>query len=80
MRVLVEVLHIVAGIFAAMLIAALATWSYPLAEKDIWLVAYVAMVAVVLMGVGPIRRALEEDRETIAQADAARAEKARTDA
>ena len=72
MRVLVEVLHITVGIFAAMLIAALSTWSYPLAERDIWLVAYVAMGAVVLMGVGPIRRAYEQDRETIAKADAAR--------
>lgn len=65
MRVLLEVLHIVIGIFAAMLIAALATWSYPLAEKDIWLVAYAAMVAVALMGVGPIRRAYEEDRQAL---------------
>lgn len=65
MRVLLEVLHIVIGIFAAMLIAALATWSYPLAERDIWLVAYAAMIAVALMGVGPIRRAYEEDRATL---------------
>lgn len=68
MRVLIEVLHIVVGIFAAMLIAALATWSYGQAERDIWLVAYAAMVAVVVMGIGPIRRAYAEDRETIAQA------------
>jgi len=65
MRVLVEVLHITVGIFAAMLIAALASWSYRLAEQDIWLTAYVAMGAVVLMGVGPIRRAYEEDRATM---------------
>lgn len=65
MRVLLEVLHIVIGIFAAMLIAALATWSYPLAERDIWLVAYAAMVAVALMGVGPMRRAYEADRATL---------------
>ena len=65
MRVLVEVLHIVVGICAAMLIAALATWSYPLAEKDIWLTAYAAMGAVVLMGIGPIRRAYDEDRATM---------------
>ena len=62
MRVLIEVLHILAGIFAAMLIASLAAWSYPLAKHDIWWVAYAAMVAVVLMGVGPIRRAWAEDR------------------
>jgi hypothetical protein len=67
MRVLIEVLHIVVGIFAAMLIAALATWSYGQAERDIWLVAYAAMGAVVLMGIGPIRRAYEADRASMMQ-------------
>jgi hypothetical protein len=70
MRVLIEVLHIIVGISAAVLIAKLSVWSYPLAEKDIWLVAFVAMGAVVLMGVGPMRRAYAEDRATIAAADA----------
>ena len=68
MRVLIEVLHILAGIFAAMLIASLAAWSYPLAKHDIWWVAYAAMFAVVLMGVGPIRRARAEDRKGAAVA------------
>ncbi|HEX8303205.1 hypothetical protein [Sphingomonas sp.] len=62
MRVLIEVLHIAVGLLAALLIAALASWSYPLARHDIWLVAYVAMAAVVLMGIGPIRRAYAEDK------------------
>ena len=66
MRLLVEVLHIVIGLAAAVLIASLSVWSYPLAEKDIWLVAFVAMGAVVLMGVGPMRRAYEQDRATLA--------------
>ena len=65
MRVLIEVLHIVAGLFAAMLIASLPAWSYTLARQDIWLVTYVAMAAVVAMGIGPIRRAWEADRETL---------------
>ena len=65
MRVLIEVLHLVAGLFAAMLIAAFAAWSYPLAKSDIWLVTYAAMVAVVLMGIGPIRRAYEADRASL---------------
>jgi hypothetical protein len=71
MRVLIEVLHIVAGIFAAILIASLAAWSYPLARSDIWLVAYAAMAALVLMGVGPIRRAYAEDRKALADRRAA---------
>ena len=65
MRVLIEVLHIVVGVFAAMLIAALASWSYGQSSRDIWLVAYVAMGLVVLMGVGPIRRADAEDRAAL---------------
>lgn len=62
MRVLIEVLHIVVGLLAALLIAALAAWSYPLAKHDIWLVTYVAMAAVVAMGVGPVRRAYLADK------------------
>jgi hypothetical protein len=65
MRVLIEVLHIVVGLFAAMLIASLAAWSYPLARQDIWWVTYAAMAAVIVMGIGPIRRAYAEDRRTL---------------
>jgi hypothetical protein len=65
MRVLIEVLHIAAGLIAAALLAAAAAWSYPLARADIWLVAYVGMATVVLMGIGPIRRAFEIDRERL---------------
>ena len=68
MRVLVEVVHIVVGLVATMLLASLGAWAYPLAKNHIWLVAYVAMAAVVLMGVGPIRRAFAADRETLKRA------------
>jgi hypothetical protein len=56
-RVLIEIAHILIGILAAALIAAAAAWSYPRATQDIWLVTFVAMALVVLMGIGPIRRA-----------------------
>ncbi|MHA6719088.1 hypothetical protein ACX40Y_06505 [Sphingomonas sp. RS6] len=72
MRVLVEVLHIVAGLIAAVVIASLAAWSYRRATDDIWLVAYVAMVAVVLMGIGPLRRAYALDRKTLRRNEGAR--------
>ncbi len=62
MRVLIEVLHIVAGLIAAVLIATAAAWSYPRATDDIWLVTWVVMAAVVAMGIGPIRKAYEVDR------------------
>jgi hypothetical protein len=48
-----------------MLIASLAAWSYPLARHDIWWVTYAAMIAVVIMGIGPIRRAYEADRQKL---------------
>lgn len=62
MRVLIEVVHIAIGLLAAALIAAAAAWSYPRATEDIWLVAWGCMIAVVLMGVGPVRRAFAEDK------------------
>ncbi len=67
MRVLIEVLHIAAGLIAAALIAVAAAWSYPRATDDIWLVAYVCMIAVVLMGVGPVRKAYEADKAKLAE-------------
>ena len=62
MRVLIEVVHIAIGLIAAALIGAAAAWSYPRATGDIWLVTYVAMALVVLMGIRPIRRAYAIDR------------------
>lgn len=68
MRVLIEVVHIVIGLIAAVLIAAAAAWSYPRATQDIWLVTWVAMALVVLMGIGPIRRAYAIDRAKLRRA------------
>lgn len=62
MRVLIETIHIAIGLIAAAAIAWAAAWSYPRATHDIWLVTYVAMAAVVAMGVGPLRRAYADDR------------------
>lgn len=62
MRVLVEALHIAGGITVALLIAALCAWAYPLATRDVWLVTAIAIGCIVLMGIGPMRRAAVEDR------------------
>ena len=64
-RVVLEIVHILIGIFAAALIAAAAAWSYPRATDDIWLVAYACMAAVVVMGLGPVRRAWAHDGTTL---------------
>jgi len=66
MRVLIEVVHIAIGLIAAALISAAAAWSYPRGADDIWLVGYGCMVAVVLMGVGPVRKAFAEDKAKLA--------------
>lgn len=63
MRVLVEALHIAAGIAVALMIGAVASWAYPLAERDIWLVTGGAIVCIILMGVGPMRQAMAADRD-----------------
>ena len=62
MRVLVEALHIAAGIAVALLIGALSAWAYPLAERDVWLVTGAAILCVIGMGVGPMRRAMTAER------------------
>ncbi|MBW4331462.1 hypothetical protein KY084_11350 [Stakelama sp. CBK3Z-3] len=62
MRVLIEVLYIVAGLAAVVLLGWLSAWSYPLGRHDIWLVTGAAVVVVVLMGVWPVMRAYRADR------------------
>lgn len=62
MRVLIEIAYVVAGLVAAVVIAALSAWAYPRGRDDIWLVAFVCMIISVLMGIGPIRRAAAADR------------------
>jgi uncharacterized membrane protein len=68
MRVFIEVMHIVIGLLAAMVIGQVASWSYPLANRDIWLVTYAAMIAVIAMGARPTWRAWQEDRKALARA------------
>lgn len=72
MRVLIEILHIVAGLIAAWIVASLAAWSYRRATHDIWLVATIAMVVVVAMGIGPLRRAYAEDRAKLRHTEESR--------
>jgi membrane protein implicated in regulation of membrane protease activity len=68
MRVFIEVMHVMIGLVAAAVIGQVASWSYPLANRDIWLVTYAAMVAVVAMGARPTWRAWQADRRTLASA------------
>lgn len=66
-RVAIEVAHIFIGLVAAALIGWASAWSYPRATDDIWLVAFACMAAVVLMGIGPVRRAYYDDPADLAR-------------
>lgn len=59
---LVELLHIAAGLAGSLTLSALFAWAYPQGHDVIWACGMAAMGAVVLMGVGPLRRAARADR------------------
>jgi hypothetical protein len=57
-RVLVELLYVVSGLLAAYAIGWAAAWAYPVGRANIWMVTYVSMAIVVLLGVRPVLRAV----------------------
>ena len=61
-RTTMEILSIAAGLIAAVAMPWAAAWSYPLGREVIWWCGAGAMVATVVMGVGPLRRARIADR------------------
>jgi membrane protein implicated in regulation of membrane protease activity len=60
-RTLVELLHLLFGILATVVLASLASWSVPNARDSIALVAWVVVAVVVVMGIQPLRRAWVRD-------------------
>ncbi len=62
MRFAIEVFHVVLGLFAAVIIAALSAWAVPLARHEIWLIDYVAIAFIIGMGYQPMRAAWLADR------------------
>ena len=62
MRKLVELSFIAAGLLVALVLGWLSAWSYPQGRDDIWLVTWVSMGVIMLMGIGPVRDAVVEDR------------------
>ena len=61
-RIAVEVGAGIAGLVAAYCIGWASAWSYPLGRADIWLVTYVSMAVVAVLGVRQVQRALTEER------------------
>ena len=59
---LVELLHIVAGLAAAAALTGAVAWAYPLGAEVIWWCGAAAMMATMVMGLGPLRRAHAADR------------------
>ena len=61
-RTLIELFHMLAGVLTTLVLAGLAAWAVPSAAQSIWWVAYVVLVIVVAMGIGPLRAARRVDR------------------
>lgn len=61
-RTLTELFYIALGLLAGYLLTRACAWSYPLGSHVVWTCGIAAMVATVLMGVGPLRRAWAADR------------------
>jgi Na+-driven multidrug efflux pump len=61
-RTLVEALHLLAGLLVAVGLTWACAWAYPLGADVIWWCGGAAMLATVLMGIGPLRRAWRADR------------------
>lgn len=68
-RLLTEIVHVVAGIAAAWAIGSLSAWSYPLGRRDIWTVTWISMAIVLLLGVRQVQRAMAEERAKGAEHD-----------
>ncbi len=61
-RLLTEIVAVVAGLVAAWGIGWLSAWSYPLGRRDVWLVTWVSMAVVALLGLRQMQRAIAEER------------------
>ncbi|HTG38282.1 hypothetical protein [Sphingomonas sp.] len=56
-RLILEIFYTVAGLAGAWLIGAAAAWAYPVGRANVWLVTWVSMGIIVLMGIPPMLRA-----------------------
>ncbi|KQN25717.1 hypothetical protein ASE86_05790 [Sphingomonas sp. Leaf33] len=61
-RTLIELFFIGTGLAATVAIVSVAAWAYPLARREIEVSGWVIAVIILLIGIGPIRRAWRQDR------------------
>lgn len=59
---LVELFHILLGLAAAAALTAAVAWAYPLGREVVWWCGAAAMLATVVMGLTPLKRARAMDR------------------
>ncbi|WP_294295024.1 hypothetical protein [uncultured Sphingomonas sp.] len=59
---LIELFFVATGLAATLIIVNVAAWAYPLARREIEVCGWVIAVIVLLMGIGPVRRAWRQDR------------------
>ncbi|MFM9829060.1 MAG: hypothetical protein ACKVOB_10030 [Sphingomonas sp.] len=56
-HILVELMHIAAGVIVALVMAKGAAWAVPLAAREIWIIAYVSVAFIGGMGLKPLAEA-----------------------
>ncbi|MBN2972506.1 hypothetical protein JW805_10800 [Roseomonas aeriglobus] len=59
---LLELFFVATGLVATLVIVSVAAWAYPLARREIEVSGWIIAVVVLLLGIGPIRRAWRQDR------------------
>ncbi len=65
-RTMIEILHIVIGLGVTLGIVRASSWAYPLARWEVEVTGMACAIVVVLLGVGPVRRAWALDRGRLA--------------
>ncbi|MBM3928931.1 MAG: hypothetical protein FJ335_10805 [Sphingomonadales bacterium] len=59
---LIELFFVATGLAATLAIVSVAAWAYPLARREIEVSGWVIAGVVLLLGIGPVRRAWQKDR------------------
>lgn len=62
LRLVIEVLYVLASVAAVIGVWQASAWAYPRARDDIWVVMLASVAVVALLGVRQFQRALTEDR------------------
>ncbi len=64
-RTTIEALHLLLGVAGALGIGALCAYAVPQVREEIWTVTAGVVVAVIFMGIRPLRLAMRADRDAV---------------